>query len=105
MNALLASLHFEAFMPGVEIVGDKEHVNELHILVEGRVEVGARASWLAWAAVRLLPLCVGLIPLVTHVRGWELRLAPTSCPGRTGQLRPPLCPAMAHSWCRSATAA
>jgi hypothetical protein len=41
VNALLAALHFDVFMPGVEIVSNGEHVNELHILVEGRVKVSA----------------------------------------------------------------
>jgi hypothetical protein len=46
-NALLATSRIEMFMPGVEIVSEGDHVNELHILMAGDVRVCmcGQAGW------------------------------------------------------------
>ncbi len=48
LNALLGASRIEMFMPGVEILSEGDHVNELHIVVTGSVKVRL-AAWLGWA--------------------------------------------------------
>ena len=43
LNALLVASRIEMFMPGVEIMSEGDHVNELHIVVAGNVKVGCSA--------------------------------------------------------------
>ncbi len=41
LDAVLSASRLEMFMPGVDIISENEHVNELHIIVRGSVKVGA----------------------------------------------------------------